>query len=59
MTQRVVFSLGAVFGRMPIDYSATIWSLSKYTHTTIYGPFVWDYPGGQLPEETFTHSYPS
>jgi len=24
------------------------------THTTIYWPFVWDYPGEPVPEETFT-----
>jgi len=29
------------------------------THTTVWWPFVWDYPGGPVPEETFTHSHPS
>jgi len=29
------------------------------THTTVWWPFVWDYPGGPVPEETFTHSNPS
>ena len=36
---------------------------SKYTadtntHTTVLQPFVWDYPGEPVPEETFIHSYP-
>ena len=31
------------------------------THTTVYRPFVRDYPGRPVPEETFTftHSHPS
>jgi len=39
-------------------YSARIiLPLRLYTHTTILRPFVWDYPGGPVPEETFTHSH--
>ena len=30
-----------------------------HTHTTVLRPFVWDYPGRPVPEETFTHSHPS
>jgi len=30
-----------------------------YTHTTVQQPFVQDYPGRPVPEETFTHSHPS
>jgi len=26
-------------------------------HTTVLWPFVWDYPGEPVPEETFTHSH--
>ena len=27
------------------------------TTTTVLWPFVWDYPGEPVPEETFTHSH--
>ena len=30
-----------------------------HTHTTVKWPFVRDYPGRPVPEETFTHSHPS
>jgi len=30
-----------------------------HTHTTVLWPFVRDYPGRPVPEETFTHSHPS
>jgi len=30
-----------------------------HTHTTAWWPFVWDYLGRPVPEETFTHSHPS
>jgi len=33
--------------------------LLTHTHTTVYRPFVQDYPGRPVPEETFTHSHPS
>jgi len=26
------------------------------TNTTVLRPFVWDYPGEPVPEDTFTHS---
>ena len=29
------------------------------THTTVQWTFVWDYPGGPVPEETFTHLHTS
>ena len=29
------------------------------TTTTILRPFIWDYPGAPVPEETFTHSHHS
>ena len=29
----------------------------SHTHTAILRPFVRDYPGGPVPEETFTHSH--
>jgi len=28
-----------------------------HTHTAILQPLVQDYPGGPVPEETFTHSH--
>ena len=28
------------------------------THTAVSRPFVWDYSGEPIPEETFTHSHP-
>ena len=31
----------------------------RNTHTTVSRPFVPDYPGEPVPEETFTHSHPS
>ena len=30
-----------------------------HTHTTVQRPFVRDYPGRPVPEETFTHSHSS
>jgi len=32
---------------------------NSVTHTPIQRPSVWDYPGGSVPEETFTYSHPS
>jgi len=34
-------------------------SIPQHTHTTAVWPFVQDYPGRPVPEETFTHSHPS
>ena len=32
--------------------------LTATTTTTVLRPFVWDYPGEPIPEETFTQSHP-
>jgi len=38
-----------------LDDSSDI--LITTTATTMLWPFVWDYPGEPVPEETFTHSH--
>ena len=30
---------------------------TTHTHTAVLRPFVLDYPGGPVPEDTFTHSH--
>jgi len=39
------------------DYTSK--TMRAHTHNHFYRPFVQDYPGGEVPEETFTHSHPS
>ena len=34
-------------------------AVNEHTHINVSQPFVWDYPGGPVPEGTFTHSHPS
>ena len=43
-----------------INFSLSLFFVIE-THTTVYRPFVRDYPGRPVPEETFTftHSHPS
>ena len=39
--------------------SAVVNSHTHNTHMTVLRPFVWDYPGEPVPEETSIHSHPS
>jgi len=43
--------------RMDFSFMAHSLRTHTHTHTTVLRPFVRDYPGGPIPEETFTHSH--
>ena len=42
-----------------VENCVTIIELHSHNHLTALRPLVWDYPGGSVPEVTFTHSNPS
>jgi len=38
-------------------YRCKVLTLGQQQHNNCLWPFVWDYPGEPVPEETFTHSH--